>query len=92
MLTLFSILHHLLNGVRVLTSDIATLAKTRADSRGACLFGPAIIDALRRTQDVAHRIGATVLMPRRDGGPPRAEHLDLFRASTRHSGNSSLRR
>ena len=60
MLTLFSLLHHLLNGVRVLTSDIATLAKSRTDSRVACLFGPAIVGALRRTQNVAHRIGATV--------------------------------
>ena len=39
-LTLLSLLHHLLNGVRVLTSDIATLAKSRTDCRGACFFRP----------------------------------------------------
>ena len=37
MLTLFSLLSHLLNGVRVLTSDIATLAKTRTDIHGTFL-------------------------------------------------------
>ena len=79
MLTLFSLLSRLLNGMRVLNGDIATLSKTRMDDQGECLFGPAIVGALRRTQNVAHRIGATVVRPRRDGGPPREEHLDLFR-------------
>ena len=65
--------------MRVLNGDIATLAKTRTDSRGACLFGSAIVGALRRTQNVAHRTGATAVRPRRDGGPPREEQPNLYR-------------
>lgn len=58
--------------------DIASLAKTRTDSRVASLFGPAIVGVLRRTNTVAHRIGAMVMAPRHDGSAPREEYLDLF--------------
>lgn len=78
-LALLSLLNLLLNGVQVLTDDITSLAKSRTDSRGAALFGPAFVGALRRTQRIAHRIEAPVVVPRRDGKASRAEYRDLFR-------------
>lgn len=64
-LSILSLVNSLLNGVHVLSNDIVELAKSHSDNRGANLFGLAIIGALRRTHTVAHRIGATVMAPRR---------------------------
>lgn len=66
-LTLIFLLNSLYNGVQVLTEDITTLAKARNNSNGAGLFGPALFVALRRTQSLANRIGATVTAPRSIG-------------------------
>lgn len=77
--TVLSLLLSLFNGVRVLTDDIVFLAKARRDSRGLSLFGLAFVGFLRCTQSLAHRIGATVVAPRRDEKAPRADYRDLFR-------------
>lgn len=80
-ITLFFLLSALLDGFRVLTDCIVTFAcaKTRTDSHGASLFDPVNIKALRCTKTLAHRVGATVMVPRFDGKAPHAEYRDLFR-------------
>lgn len=78
-LNLLSLFNSILNGVSVCAGDTALLAKSRKDVRGEFLFGPAIVGALSRTQTLAHRTDATVLVPRRDEKPPCPEYRDLFR-------------
>lgn len=91
LLSLLSLLNNLLNGVRVLTEDIFVLEKSRRDSRGTTLFGPALVGVLYLTQAIAHRIHATVFAPHRDGKTLRAEYRDLFRGLRSPTG-LSLRR
>lgn len=62
---------NILNGVRILTKEIAILVKKCADSFGLNLFGPAIVVAFRRTQNLSLCIFATIVVPRRDGNAPR---------------------
>lgn len=81
----------MLNGVRVLTVDIAELGKTRTDSHCVRLFGPAIFGALRRTHTVANRIEVMVMAPHRDGNPPREEYLDFFHGLDKVNETSSPR-